>query len=368
MLRSNDPDWNETFLSAALEPEKWLEALDTMARHTGAAHGQLIGVGGARDIPFNIVTNIEPAALQEFIGIGGGSPTVNFRIAACNQDIANGRYDSLLHEQHYDAALPLLETDRYVRWCEEYDIPYGCQTNLVVDRVGIIGFSILRKRKEGRTTAAQRKTFAAASLAARRAVRLQERLEGDQARLLAGAFDAIASTAFILDANGRVQAMTQAAEQLVANGTVCLRNQQLDAKGTPLSLAQAVAALVMEGGFDHVRLRIDATPERPALFLEGFKLPNRAWSLGSLPHAILLAKQPQRDRAGVASFLGALYRLTATEADIAMRLNDGSSRTDIGAARGVTTETLRGQIKTICAKTGAANEADLMRVLAAIMA
>jgi hypothetical protein len=33
----------------------------------------------------------------------------------------------------------------------------------------------------------------------------------------------------------------------------------------------------------------------------------------------------------------------------------------------VTAETLRGQIKAICAKTGTSNEPDLMRLLAAIM-
>lgn len=339
-----------------------------MADHTGSTHGQLIGVGGARDIPFNIVTNFHPPAFQEFIDIGGGSPTVNFRIAACNRDIAQGSYDSLLHEKHYDAAIPLLETDRYVEWCYEYDIPFGCQTNLVVDRVGLVGLSILRKRKEGRTTPAQRRVFAVAADAARRAVRLQERLEGDQARLLAGAFDAIAVTAFILDARGRVQALTAGAEAIVAAGDVALHNRFLDGKAHPLSLAQAVAALTTDGGLDHVRLRIDGPVNRPPLFMEGFRLPGRPWSLGHLPHAILVVKQPQSDRAGISGFLAAAYRLTATEADIAIRLFEGKSRAEISAERSVTAETMRGQVKSICAKTGAQNEADLMRLLAAIMA
>ena len=364
------PDWDELFFTAALEPERWPEALGVMASHTGSAHGQLIGVGGsgARDIPFNILTDFPQSDANDFVAMGGGSPTLNFRIAACNLGIERGDYDSILYERHYDAEIPFLQSDRYIRFCEKTDIPFGCQTNLVVDRMGLIGLAVLRKQREGRTTPEQRRTFAQAARAARRAVRLQERLEGDQARLLAGAFEAIRATAFILDARGRVQAMTYGAEEIVAAGGIELRGGYLGAEGTPLSLAQAVVALVGDNGLDHLRLRIDDAHGRPPMFLEGFRLPQRLWSLGHLPHAILLVKPPQRDRAGIAAFLTAIYRLTASEADVAMRLYDGGSRSDIAAVRDVTEETLRGQIKSIHAKTGARNEADLMRMLGAIMA
>lgn len=368
MLLLKSPDWDELFFAAALEPERWPETLGVMASHTGSSHGQLLGVGGARDIPFNIANDFAPSIPQDFIAIGGASPALNYRIAACNHGISRGNYDGLLYEKHYDAALPSLTSRRYVEWCEDIDIPFGCQTNLVVDRVGLVGLATLRKRSDGRTTASQRRVFAEASVAARRAVRLQERLEGDQARLLAGAFDAIRATAFILDARGRVQAMTQSAEEIVAAGAVALRRGYLEADGTPLSLAHGIGALVAEGGIDHLRWRIDRANDRQPVFLEGFRLPQRLWSLGHLPYAILLAKMPQRDRAGISAFLTVIHHFTPTEADVAMRLYDGASRADIASARDVTEETLRGQIKSVCAKTGSRNEADLMRVLGAVMA
>lgn len=357
-------------MGAALEPERWPEALGAMASRTGSAHGQLIGVGGggARDIPFNILTDFPPSDAQDFVAMGGGSPALNFRIAACNVGIERGDYDSILYERHYDAAIPSLQSDRYIQFCEKTDIPFGCQTNLVVDRTGLIGLAVLRKQRDGRTTPEQRRMFAQAAEAARRAVRLQERLEGDQARLLAGAFEAIRAAAFILDARGRVQAMTHRAEEIVSAGNVGLRGGYLEAEGTPLCLSQGIGRLVTDGGIDHLRLRIDGVGDRPPIFLEGFRLPQRLWSLGHLPHAILLVKPPQRDRAGIAAFLTAIYHFTPGEADIAMRLYDGGSRSDIAAVREVTEETLRGQIKSICAKTDARNEADLMRILGAIMA
>lgn len=70
----------------------------------------------------------------------------------------------------------------------------------------------------------------------------------------------------------------------------------------------------------------------------------------------------------MAAFLTSLYRLTDSEADIAMRLYEGRSRPQIAADRAVVAETLRGQIKTIYAKTGVVGEAGLIRLLTAIMA
>jgi DNA-binding CsgD family transcriptional regulator/PAS domain-containing protein len=379
MAPTTQPDWDDVFMVAALQPERWPMALDQMASHTRSFCGQLIGIGGARDVPFNIVSQLSQLsqeALAEFVAVGGGDPAVNYRIAAFGSALERGEYDTILHEQHYDAALPLLRSDAYVQLAEKHDFPFGCQTNLVVDKVGVVGLAVLRHRKEGRTSQRDRAIFAKASVAARRAVRLQERLEGEQARLLAGAFEAISKAAFILDARGRVQAMTQTAEELVATGAVTLRGGYLEGRGTPFSLGQAVGALVAEGGMAHIRLRLDGdarlrldgddAPHAP-LFMEGFRLPEKPWSIGHLPHAILLVNAPQRDRAGVAAFLGLLYRLTAAEADIAMRLFDGTGRAAIASLRKVTAETLRGQIKAICAKTGTSNEPDLMRLLAAIM-
>ena len=362
------PDWDDVFFGAALEPERWPDALAEMAAHTGSSHGQLIGVGDGRDLLFNVINDFDHSHTRELIEFGGATPAENYRLAASGHGIARGDYDGVLHETHYDEAARSLRSSRYIDWCEAVDIPYGCQTNLVVDRGGLIGLAALRKRKEGRTSESHRRVFAKAAESARRAVRLQERLEGDQARLLAGTFEAISATAFILDASGRVQAMTEGAEQIVSAGSVALRNGQLAARGTPLSLSQAVRALTTDKGLTHLRLRIDSPDDVPPLFFEGFRMPRRGWSLGHLPHAILLAKTPRRDRAGVAAFLSAIYQLTASEADIVMRLFEGATRAQIAAVRNVTQETLRSQAKSIYAKMNCHTAPDLMRIMSAIMA
>jgi DNA-binding CsgD family transcriptional regulator len=365
---ANSPDWDDVFMAAALEPHRWMESLDLMASRTGASHGQLIGIGGARDVPFNLITNADGWPMDELVEAGGYGADVNFRVAANASSLMRGHYDPVLHEDHYDSVTPGLASRSYVDFCDAIDIPHGCQTNLVLDGVELIGLATLRKRREGRTTPAQRRTFARAAAAARRAVRLQERLEGQQAMLLAGAFDALALTAFIIDARGQLLAHTAAADERLRAGDVYLRDRVPDAPGMPWPLSRAIAALTADDGVAHVQLRIDLPAGRTPLFLEGFRLPPRPWSLGRLPHAVLVARQPRRDRAGVMAFLAAIYGLTSAEADIAIRLFEGKPRGEIAAERGVTVETLRGQIKSLYAKTGADGEAALVRVLAVILA
>lgn len=354
-------------MAAALQPGRWLEALDLMARETGASHGQLIGIGGAREIPFNLATNFDPSTFEKFVEVGGGSPHLNFRIAASQRHIERGFYDPILYERHYEEVIPLLPSRQYLDWCEEIDVPFGCQTNLVLDGFGVVGFATLRKRKEGRTTAAQRRIFSRAAEAARRAVRLQERLEGEQAGFLSGAYEAIGICAFILDARGRVLAHTARADELLSAGDIRLSGSSLDADARPMPLRTVIHSLTSDDGLPNIRISIELPPLRPPLLIEGFRLPVRSWSLGRLPHAVLIVNAPRRDRAGVTQMLALLYGLTSAEADIAVRLFDGKSRQAIATERAVTVETLRGQIKRIHAKCGVDREAALMRLLAAIL-
>ncbi|RIV84120.1 hypothetical protein D2V17_11915 [Aurantiacibacter xanthus] len=360
------PDWDEVFTSAALDPTHWLDALRQLAEATGSSSGQLLGLGPLRANPFNLVSNFSPENISRSLTCGADKPEENFRIAAANAQIARGQYDQVLHEADYDAAVPHLRTRGYVDFCAEVDIPFGCQTNLVVDEHGLIGLAILRSQREGRSTREQRRVFAHASQAARRAVRLQERLENQQAKMLAGAFEAMTITAFVLNSQGKVTALTSGAEELVREGAIRLSGGQVDAAAQPLSLSQCIAALVAPNGIANVRCRIERPNGLPPLFFEGFRLPHYPWQFGQPPHAVLLSRKRSGDRAGISGLLSALYGLTTTEATIALRLLNGHSRTDIAASRGVSTDTLRGQIKTLLAKTDCANEAALMRLLAAI--
>jgi DNA-binding CsgD family transcriptional regulator len=62
--------------------------------------------------------------------------------------------------------------------------------------------------------------------------------------------------------------------------------------------------------------------------------------------------------------LASTFGFTAAESAIAASLASGTSRQEIARERGVTVETLRGQLKTLYAKTGCGREAELVALLA----
>ena len=362
-----DIDWDEAFTSAALRPECWHDTLAQLARATGSAHGQLIGIGGTRAAELNVISDFDPALIEQGPALGIYDPGASSRIVAAQTAERANRPDAIVHEIDYAAARPLLTSDVYLEFCERADIPHGCQTNLVVDGDGLIGLATLRSYRDGPTTADQRAIFARASEAARRGVRLQERLAGEQARLMAGHFELIGLAAFILGDRGETIAMTAAAEALLSGGRVRLRHGRIEAAGTPLSLRDATDALVRDDGAPHIRLRLDTAPcATPSLFLEGFRLPRTPWGVGQTPRAIVIAGPARRDRAQIARFLTAAYRLSPTEIDIALRLHTGESRASIAGGRSI--ETLRTHLKSIYAKTGVEGEAALMRVIAGVVA
>lgn len=376
-------DWDDVFGAAALDPHRWHDALATMAHATGASHGQLIGIDAVavdaapadrgRARRFNLISDFDVDLSAQGPEVGLFCPQDNYRIVAARRAAPAGAA-AVVHERDYDAARRATGATAYEEFCERVGIPFGNQTNLLADAAGVIGFATLRNRADGQATARQRAIFTAAAQAARRAVRLQERLADEQARLMAGHFDMIGLAAFILDARGAVRATTMGAQALLSAGRIRLRHGRVEAAGTPLSLRTACDALTL-GGARHVRLRLDAPDGTGAgtgagqaapVFVEGFRLPRLDWEIGAAPCAILIAGRTPRDRAEAAGFLAALYRLSPAEADVVLRLHAGETRVNIAGDRSM--ETLRTHLKTIYAKTGTDGEPALIRTIAAIMA
>ena len=206
----SDP-WADLFLSAALEPHLWDQAIRAMAQATGSRHGQLIGFGhGAAG--FNWISDVEPDIVDKSATIDGAAPDLNFRVAA---DQLSGRPE-IVHEAHYDIARQSLRSADYLDLCSDYDIFDGCQTRLFAGPDMMIGLALLRGRKDGRTDQDQRDLFAHVAGHARNAVRLQRAIEHQGFALLAGTFETMDRACWLLDATGRVGGMTPRAEALLS--------------------------------------------------------------------------------------------------------------------------------------------------------
>ena len=101
------------------------------------------------------------------------------------------------------------------------------------------------------------------------------------------------------------------------------------------------------------------------LLVEAYPLPARPWALPFAPRGIIVARTgAPTDRH--AQTLIRTFCLTPAEADIAVRLAAGQSRQQVAAARGVTAETLKVQLRSIYDKTGCGREAQLVRLVGLI--
>lgn len=98
-------------------------------------------------------------------------------------------------------------------------------------------------------------------------------------------------------------------------------------------------------------------------------------------YAVLLSEQPRRDAAGSPALamvrcypvqhsaepdptlVAEAFELTPAEAQVAAQLARGLSAVDIAAGRGVSTQTIRAQIRAVFEKTGINRQSDLIRLL-----
>lgn len=362
-LRADGSDpWADLFLSAALEPEKWGEAIKAMADATGSRHGQLIGFGpGASS--FNWISDIDASIVTKTAAIDQSAPDLNFRVAA---DHLPDR-PTIVHEAHYDVARQSLRSDAYLDLCSDFDIFDGCQTRLVADDHQMVGLALLRDSKDGRTSQQDRELFGQIAGHARAAVRLQQAIEQQGFALLSGTFEAMDRACWLLDATGRVGGMTPRAQALLSSSRIRVSEGWLaSARASETrAIGRAMRAVIDPPGrsADPVALADDAGGV--AIMLEFHPLPVRPWALPFAPRAIVIARVGQPTDRHV-QLLTRAFRLTPAEADIAIRLAAGQSRKDIALARSVSVETLKVQLRSIYDKTGCSRESQLVRIVGLI--
>ncbi|MFS0738791.1 helix-turn-helix transcriptional regulator [Sphingomonas sp. 1P06PA] len=355
----------DAFAAAALDDALWMPALQALADATGSNRAQLVGIGGSANIPFNWVTGFPEKALREFVEIDGGSPAVNPRVAASQRAAVM----EVVHEDDYDRVMPDIHGDIYADFARDNDIPFGCQSALQVDRHGLIGLAVLRTASDGRTTPEQRRMFAGIAGHARAAVRIQSALEHRGAALVAGAFETLDAAVFVLDGLGRVAAYTPAAQRLLSCGRLRIADDRLAAapRADGVALDHAVRRMLDTGDQPMTSLLLRGGPDDEMLVVDVSRLPRQPWSLGYRPSLLLVLRGSGRLHAARFDLLRDAHGLSRAEADIVLRLAAGDDRESIAAARGVSVQTVRTQLKTIFAKIGVRREVDLVIRLAPLL-
>ena len=366
MIR-NDDEWLaliDAFHDAAIDGTCWYPALEALAAATGSRSGQLIGLGADAAVPFNMVTNLDYAALKAWHDCGGSDPETSPRVKAA----MNARILQVVAEEDFLSAAEHERHPHYEEFARPWDIPFGCLAPLERRDGLLLGLAVLRSQKEGPISAEQRRLFSAVAPHVRAAVRTQLALESHGAAMLAGCMDALSVPLFVCDESGCVRALTLGAEELVRGATgLQLKAGRLLASdpGQTARLTDAIAAAASghhpAASAANLTVVVRSAEEDAApVVLDIVALPSLQYEFNFTPRVLVMVRGAREADERRASILRVAYDLTAAETEIALRLSEGKSPDAIATARGVAIGTVRTQIKTLLAKVGTNRQPELV--------
>lgn len=341
-----------------------MPALEHLANATGSARAQIVGIGGPTAVPFNWVSNAIKDALRDFVAVGGGDPLVNWRVAAS----VGAAPLEVAWEADYQAARPRLRSSIYDDYAEMYEMPFGCQTNLLSRPGMLLGLALLRDRRDGETTEAHRAMFAAVAPHVRSAVLTQIAVEAQGAALITGSLDAMQIAAFVCDASGKVRAHTAQADECLQEGLLRLSGGALrvadrrEDEALQHAIARAAAGVHPLAPRAPASIVVNGEGSTGSLaILDVVPLPPRPYAFGFEPRALVVVRGAKdEDDAPLRRLLVNVFRLTDAEADVALRLARGDPREVIAAARGASLQTVKSQLQAVFAKLGVRREVELV--------
>lgn len=180
-------------------------------------------------------------------------------------------------------------------------------------------------------------------------------------RAMLDVLERVGQGALLLDARGGLIDANGLAQAALASGRLILRNGRLGCPGSEgeRQLAQLLAASI---GGDSGRAEI-AGPAG-SLVLQASPYPASAVIVGMRrPAVIVIVTDPQERMQRRQEALKARYHLTQAEVAMTMAILETGSRKLAAELRGVSVATARAQLTSIFDKTGAAGQAELVRLV-----
>ena len=195
------------FLNAPFEEHGWVRAVQQLAWATDSRAAQLCATGGGAMLALNLFSDTLHDPYQHLVNPALYGPQ-NWRVGVTLAA------RTIEHELHYAAYRATHCTDYYDDAISDLDLPFGCQSALLLDANGMTGLALLRSRRDGPCTEKTLSAFARVAYQAQRAVRVQLALGDEAAQLMLGTVDERWEATVLLDGYANVTAMSAAAEAL----------------------------------------------------------------------------------------------------------------------------------------------------------
>ena len=170
-----------------------------------------------------------------------------------------------------------------------------------------------------------------------------------------------------LDRHGRVLSRNYAAYAILEerDGLTFLEGR-LVASRQPHALRRLVAEACANDGAEAAGGALQIVRRAPRRPVTLFAAPLRWPSIpDTMPAALVLLSDPEREPPRLDDVLGRLYGLTRTETEVAFLVLEGARAEDVAQRRGTSLNTARTHIKRVLGKVGVQSQVELVRVLLA---
>lgn len=343
--------------AAPLEPEGWEEALDGLRATFEAAWAQVVVVDpGTGFTSFRVMRGDDPAFQERYERHEHAlDPWAEPSLRQAEGTV--GTSESILDPE------ALRRTDFYRRWLKPQGLEGGMGAMLRRHADGRVALACL-VRAAGRAPYAEPELRVLRTLLPhlRRALQIEERLRDVRARrrLSEGLLERLGVAAALVDGGGRLIWVNRPCAALLRSpGPLeASRGHLVAAEGDELrrAIAEATHPKKARGGL----LRVGDGPDGLGVTL--WPVPPDEGERGP-GHALVVVKPVGGGRRLSVEVVADLHGLTRTEATVAVALAEGADVRRIAGERGVSSETVRSQVKAVLAKTGCTRQAELVRLL-----
>lgn len=278
-------------MNAPFEPDGWRRAIAMVATATASPSANLVGMGGPMMLPFNIFSGPDHDRAERYFADPALWGQCNWRVGCTTVPMA------IQHDVHYRAHRELGGTAMYDDAASDLDIPYGCQSAIMMEPGGFVGLAIMRGRRDGPCEERTLASFKPLTVTLQRSIRMQLAVDGEAAELMLGDLDKLSSATLLLDRHGNLCALTPRAETLFEqDGPLALTglSVRLRRREEERSCQQAMGRLLAHDGrgphLHEMRAGVSAGHPHGAWKLYLVRLPAREHGLGFDAHLAMTLK------------------------------------------------------------------------------
>jgi DNA-binding CsgD family transcriptional regulator/PAS domain-containing protein len=364
-----ETEFLDLLYEAAVEPEKWIPAMERFADLVGGTSSWLSRLSMANGTGTGVVSRIDPVMPPLYHGYY--APQNLYSNATDPEAFMRGWTPKIMLDEDFVAKEDLVKTEYYDGFLKPQDVHSVMFVRLAARGVEISAISINRPESWGRFEAWEIERAKRLHPHVRRAFRVAETLAeaGLVAEGMGAAMDRSPCGVIVLDDAGRIRRTNAVADtRLAETGGFCVVAGRLSA--VQPRAASELQALIGTAASPDLSVRAGGSM---TLTVPGKRFPlsvtvapvrSQAHAVfDHRPAVIVCINDPEADTQLSEETLRALFGLTRAEARVAVATTRGGTARQVAATLGLSVHTVRNQLQSVLEKTGASRQSELVSLL-----